>query len=313
MKKKTLIILFLIVAVILCLIPIKRQKTIPIQAQYFLVFQQLIKPENWKNWQPNLVQFSKINPAQIKITKVDKGFIISAPQIILNVDNTEGFGFTITKKIGGKNSMEHLIALPNNLNRTTSILQVQKQNIFQLIYHFFDQKNGKSDAFGLKNYMEDARLYYGFDIKKTTVTDSNVVVIKRVVPTQNRLAEIKKIQFELSNFIKKQGLKKVQPVIADIRNVGQDSLRMMVGIPINQQTSSLGKIQFMHLPTHGRMLTGLFTGRYGNRQKLYLAMKNYISDHNLASPEDPYEKYLDNKIPLNDSSLVRLQVNFPIY
>jgi effector-binding domain-containing protein len=102
-------------------------------------------------------------------------------------------------------------------------------------------------------------------------------------------------------------------VIADIRPAGKDSLRMMIGLPVNKPAVSAQNVIFMQLPAHGRMLVGYYTGKYGGRDKLYLAMKTYLTDHHLASPEDPYEKYLDDKIPANDSSLVHLQVNFPIY
>ena len=311
--KKKLILILLVLAVLLCIVPFQQQKTVKINAQYFITYQQLAKPENWKNWQPGLFKACKKNPAQVQIIKHDKTFTILALEMVFNIDHSAGFAFKVDQKNGGKNSTYTCIVLPDNIHRTTLITVIKSSNLFQRAYAYLSKGQTTTDIDYLKNYLEDARLYYGFDIRKTTVTDSNVVVIKKLVATGDKLIEIAKIELELKEFIKKQGLKEVQPVIADIRKSGPDSVRIMIGLPVDRQTVSAGKVVFMHLPPHGRMLTGLYTGKYGGKQKLYEAMNSYLTDHSLASPEDPYEKYLDNKIPASDTSFVHLQVNFPIY
>lgn len=313
MKKKVVISLLVLVVLSLCFIPFRQQKTVNIQAQYFITLQQLLKPENWQNWQPDVYKAWKKDSTQVKISKSNKIFTITVPGIIFNIDHTGGFALKIDKKINGKNSTYTCIVLPNNLKGTTFIKVVKRSSLVQLLSNYLSKKPTDPDMAALKNYLEDAKLYYGFDIKKTTVTDSNVVVIKKLVAATNRLDEIAEIRLNLQEFIKKNQLKEVQPVIADIRKSGLDSLRLMIGIPIDRQTVSKGKVIFMHLPSHGRMLTGLYTGKYIGREKLYQAMRSYLTDHNFSTPEDPYEKYLDNKIPASDSSFVHLQVNFPIF
>jgi effector-binding domain-containing protein len=313
MKKNVIISLLVLVVLVIFFFPYKQQKTVHIHANYFIAFQQLQKPENWKNWQPNLYNAWKKDSSQVKITKKSKGFSFEAPGIAFNVNTAEGFAFKVDKKNGGKNSTYTYVAIPDNHDGSALILVIKRSNLFESVYNFFSKNLNKSDILYLKNYLEDARLYYGFDIKSTTVTDSNIVVIKKVVAAKNKLNEIAQIQLALKDFIQKHQLKAVQPVIADIRDATADSVRIMIGIPVDKQTVSAGKVKFMHIPEHGKMLTGTYTGKYSGRQRLYVAMKSYLTDHNLATPEDPYEKYLDNKIPVNDTSVVRLQVNFPIY
>lgn len=313
MKKKTFIALLILVLIVAGIIPFKQQKTVSIQAQYFIVLQQLFKPKNWKNWQPELKQAWKKDSSQVKINQTTKASAITAPGITFKITNSSGFASVVNKNLYGKNSTYNFIAIPSSRIGISLVIVNQKINLFRLLYNALFRIKTNTDIHFLKNYLEDARLYYGFDIRKTTVTDSNVVVEKKVIAAEKKGFEIAQIKQELNLFIRQHGLKIVQPVIADIRNAGHGSLRVMIGLPVDRQTVSAGKIEFMHLPPHGRMLTGIYTGRYGGRQKLYLAMKTYISDHNLSSPEDPYEKYLDNKIPESDSSFVHLQVNFPIY
>ncbi|MGI4020982.1 MAG: hypothetical protein ACRYFA_05710 [Janthinobacterium lividum] len=314
--KKILVFIVLILAVALvCLIPFKQQKMINIKVQYFIALQQLLQPENWRKWQPEIKQAWEKDSVQVKLTKnkLKKTFTYAAPKILLLVNNEQGFAFNILKDIYGKVNSYTYIAIPKLIDNTANIIVVTRTSIVKLLYEFFINNSTQTDIISLKNYLEDPRQYYGFDIRRTMVTDSNIVVEKKRILVKNKSLEIAQTEQDLKAYIQQQNLKIVQPVIADIRNIGQDSLRLMIGLPINKQTVSGGKIQFMHQPPHGHMLIGFYNGRYGGRQKLYLAMKTYIADHNLSSPEDAYEKYLDNKIPVSDTSWVRLQVNFPIF
>ncbi|MGI4803122.1 MAG: hypothetical protein ACRYFL_00010 [Janthinobacterium lividum] len=310
--KKILVFITLILAfVLVCFLPFKQQKAVNIKVQYFITLQQLLQPENWKKWQPQVKQAWEKDSAQVKISKRNTVFTIQIPGSAITF-TAHGFDFYVDKNSIWKNSSYRMIAIPVLKDGTAMVHIEQKKTLLNRLFEFFGQKPS-NDIEQLKQYLENTRLYYGFDIRRTTVTDSNIVVEKKTVLLQNKALEIAQTEQDLKDFIRQKDLKIVQPIVADIREAGKDSLRIMIGLPVNKQAISAGKIKFMHLPSHGRMLTGLYYGKYSGRQKLYLAMKTYITDHHLASPEDPYEKYLDNKIPVSDTSFVHLQVNFPIY
>lgn len=301
----------MLIIVLIVLISFKQQKTIHIKVQYFIALQQLLQPENWKKWQPDVKKAFQQDPAEVKISKRNLVFTIQIPGSTINL-KPQGFAFDVDKNSTWKNSRYQLIAVPILKDGTAQITINQKTNLWNRLLDLLGRRP-INDIDQLKAFLEDPRRYYGFDIRRTMVADSNIVVEKKRILIKNKASEIAQTEQDLKAYIQQQNLKVVQPVIADIRNIGQDSLRLMIGLPINKQTVSAGKIQFMHQPPHGHMLTGFYNGKYGGRQKLYLAMKTYIADHNLSSPEDAYEKYLDNKIPVSDTSWVRLQVNFPIF
>jgi effector-binding domain-containing protein len=314
MKKKVILLSILIAVCAICFIPFTHQKTILIKASFFNVYLQMAKADNWKKWQPDISAALKKNPTQVKISKHSSGFGISTPNVTLNIKNVDGVVFNTEKTIDGKSIKYSYILLPGSAEGNTIAKTGQKTNLIKLLIGVFDDTDKNHDMDGLKNFMEDSRSYYGFEIKQTMVSDINIIVEKKTVPVKNKISGIIKIRQELDEFIKLNHLKAVQPVIADIRTNDPDSVRIMIGMPINKPVAAASdKIQFMHEPEHGKILIGLYKGRYGDRQKLYTAMKNYITDHYLASPEDPYEKYLDNKIPFSDTAFVNLQVNFPIY
>lgn len=311
MKKTISIALPLIVFLIAFFVPFNQHKTLIIKTQYFIILQQLLQPNNWKRWQPDVKQAWQKDSSTVKITQYHNDFIIRFPGSVLKFKVTDS-GFSIDKNSNGKNSISNFRIIPATQNGTAIATVFQKTSFSKLFFNFLGY-HAENDVDVLKKFLEDTHQLYGFDIRRTTVTDSNVVVEKRLVSIKNKVLEIAQTKQDLKEFITQHQLKIVQPVIADIRPAGKDSVRIMIGLPVDKQTVSVGKVKFMQLPPHGRMLTGLYTGRYSGRQKLYLAMKTYMADHNLSSPEDAYEKYLDNKIPLNDTSFVRLQVNFPIY
>ncbi|MGI4805053.1 MAG: hypothetical protein ACRYFL_09800 [Janthinobacterium lividum] len=311
MKKISFLILLLLAFLLICFIPIQQHKTLNINAQFFITMQQLLQPANWEKWQPEVKKAWQKDPVQVKISKHNTVFSIQIPGSIITF-SAQGFTFYVDKNSSWHNSRYQFVMIPVLKDGTAMLTINQKTNLWNRLLDLLSQKP-ENDLDQLKAFLEDPRQYYGFDIRRTTVTDSNVVVEKRRVSIQNKALEIAGTEQDLKVYVHQQNLKIVQPIIADIRAIGKDSLRIMIGLPVDKQTVSAGKIEFMHLPSHGRMLTGLYNGKYGGRQKLYLAMKTYIADHNLSSPEDAYEKYLDNKIPVSDTSWVRLQVNFPIF
>lgn len=316
MSKKAII--YLLAAVILtgiCFIPFNHRQTVHIQASFLNTFQQTSKPDNWKKWQPELMAAmkQKQNPNAIKIINTTSGFSISAGNTQLNVHKIDGLSYAVDKLIAGKSSSYTFLPIPDTHNDSSLVIVSQKINLIHFLFDTFKSTPAGADMLQLKSYMEDAYRYYGFDIRRGTVIDSNVVVEKRVVAARNKQAAVAQVQQELHAFILQHHLRMVQPIIADIRQSGNDSVRLMIGLPVNERITSVGNIQFMHLPRRGHMLSGIYIGLYSGREKLYSAMRSYMTDYNLASPEDPYEKYLDNKIPASDTSYVHLQVNFPIY
>ena len=273
----------------------------------------MANPENWLQWQNNLHNALQKDSTLTKISKYKKAFIIAAPVVHFQVDNSLGFVFGVNKTINDLTTNYAAIVVPNTINNSAVINIKTKRSAFRRIYLYFKQNNDTTDIGYLKHYMESPETYYGFRIVKTTVTDSNVVVIKKLVPLAKKQLTINQSITSLKKFLQKNQLKQVQPVIADIRAPEHDSVRIMIGLPINKTATSAGEVSFMHLPTHGHMLVGFYNGPYSGRKNLYAAMKQYVSDHHFSAPEDPYEKYLDNKIPATDTSTVRLQVNFPIF
>ena len=183
--------------------------------------------------------------------------------------------------------------------------------MFSWLYEIVTQKQNDIDA--LKAYMYNTKAFYGVTIFRGKVIDSNILVQKKIVPVEAKNDEVIKAQQQLRDYIKLHNIRQEQPVMTDIRNVSKDSALVMIGIPIIGRGQTYGDIKFMHLPRNGNMLSAYYKGPYAGRQKVYQALKTYLADRSMASPEVPYEKFLDNKIPLTDTAMVNMQINIPIF
>jgi len=87
---------------------------------------------------------------------------------------------------------------------------------------------------------------------------------------------------------------------------------MMAGIPVNKTVPSNPDIQFVKMPK-GRMLVGEYEGIYSKKASLSNAMEKYIRDHMMVGVAVPYEKYLNDSIPANDTSIVKLKMYYPVF
>lgn len=310
MSKKTYLPIIFLLIIACGFIPFNYERNVGIDYTYLLVFKQL-KAGNWKKWQPQLAAVYTKDSTLIKVEQNSNGFSIKAPGILVEGQTNDGFKYRLVKTINSEQSSYSYVAVPQSNSGKCSIIIGKKGNMYNWLYEALTNK--KTDFDALKSYMYDTKAFYGISIFSGKVIDSNILVQKKIVPVAAKNAEVIKVQQELKDYIKLHNIRQEQPVMADIRNVSKDSALVMIGIPIVGRGKTDGKFIFMHLPRNGNMLSAYYKGLYGGRQKVYQALKNYLSDRSMSSPEVPYEKFLNNKIPASDTALVNMQINIPIF
>jgi len=114
----------------------------------------------------------------------------------------------------------------------------------------------------------------------------------------------------INEFIKEQGL--IQTNFSSVSYLSNgDSMRLILGIPVNKFVQHSGEIKCVNIPK-GRMLTGTYTGRFDERQKIYDAFKKYLRDHSMENVGATFESYYNNKLPSSDSDVVNFKFYYPI-
>jgi effector-binding domain-containing protein len=314
MKKIVISLSLVLILFAICFLPFTEQKTIITKAPFFNVYQQLEKPGNWKKWRNDLHQLQVADSTKISEKKTSDGFKVAYNGLEIDVNPVNGYSFKINETNKNKTFEYSYTVVPQKQQDETLIILKQKTSILR---HLLNKSNGESFSqthiTDFKHFMESVSLYYGYDIVKVKVIDTEIVVLRKTVLAKNKFKEASKSISILKDYINSKGLKQTQPFIAQFFSKYNDSLQLNIGIPINKKTFTKKPIAFMEMPNTANIYIIKFHGKFMDRPKVYAAAQQYFNDKHITVPILPFETYLDNKIPKNDTDQVNIQINFPTF
>lgn len=307
MKRCIIVLLLLLAAFAGGFIPVTKSENFKIGVSYYNVYRQFISPENWLKWQPEL---TTQNASKIKIDSNKSGFVITTPSLMFGLQNT-GLGYFIVSRTRDHTTYNYNVLLtPENTTNKTLGLITRKTNVFGWIKSFITNDVDQSSIAGLKKYMEDTRLYYGFLIKKERTPAKLIAVKKGTFVNSGLLRGGNTMLNQLNVFISKNNLNIVAHVQMQYVSIKKDSTQIMLGFPVDKKIIPANGFAFMTMPK-GRILVGYFRDRYKNRDKLYDAMRQYMTDNYIRPLIQPFERFDNNKLPANDSEVVNMQLVIP--
>jgi effector-binding domain-containing protein len=305
--------LIAITLIIIFSIPVTQTNEILLEANFYNVLEQLNYPSNWIKWQPSLQQVFYKGSAvgRIKDDTARRYFSIEIPEQSYYVKKTIPLTFEVEDKTKKALSVYRITVVSTRLPNKTNMVISRRISLF----NYFFSSNKKIAAYGtaynLKAFLENPSKYYGYPLRIESVVDTTVVVTKKTVSAKNRLQQLSGMYKDLAAFIYANDLTVLQPRIASMKMISNDSTVIMAGIPVNKAIRANGYIECLKMPK-GRMLVGEYEGVYSKRASLLNAMEKYIRDHMMVSVAVPYEKYLNDSIPATDTSSVKLKMYYPI-
>lgn len=314
-KRIALITCTLLLAVLIAgyfiIIPV--EKSVVIHAPMFNTTAELRKPAEWIKWHPTLTAACiDSNICSTVFDSSTNAFGIKSPQATINVSN-RGPIFNVTET-GDNNSSYVYTIIPSIKDDSTSILIEAKQSLLQALFTGFSSKCYAAAAIdSLKSFMETPAKYYGFNIQLKPVLDSDVVTTTRKVIAANQFAALHDMLTDVTNYIIANHLTKTAPIMVHYQQKNNDSLDLMMGIPVNKSSAPAGNVSCMRLTPNGRMVTTYYKGSFSGRAAVYKAHQRYISDHFLRPAAVGFEKYLNNSMPVNDSSQVEILLCSPVF
>jgi effector-binding domain-containing protein len=308
MKKWILAALLLLI--IIGFIPITTTTDLKINASFFNVYQQLSSPKNWLRWQPDL----KINDpkSNVKIDSTKAGFCITEPSITFNVIK-EGFGgFNVTRTNRDNTDISKCFIFQEAKTNKTIAVTTLKTTLGNYVCSIVFHSDQQTLLAGLKNYMEDPALYYGFVIKKELTPEKLLAVRKATILKQDLYRRGNMIQSALNDFAVHNDLKVLDHLQLQYVPQEGDSIQVMLGLPVNKKAAIGENIEYMNMPS-GKILVGYFKGEYKDSKKLYTAMRRFMSDNYINPIILPFEKFPNDKLPGNDHDKVDMQVVIPYF
>jgi effector-binding domain-containing protein len=312
MKKKVIFFLLLLVTLASFFIPVTQQKTIVIKSPFLRVFSLLTRPENWERWRPDLSKNILADSSKIAIHKDSNFFSITYDPIKIDV-KLQGNTFAIDDKEGDKTASYsyEVVPVPDKRPGQTLVAVEKTTSAFKyLVGRFSADPFSDTHASDLKKFMETDSLLYGFRVFKTKVPETFLVVVQNKVLKNAEFTEAARLLATLQQYVKTHNVRKIQPLIAQFSPTQKDTVQVRVGFYIDKEIKSDKVVTFNRMPKGGPLYAVRFSGKFNKRQQAYNALSDYYADHLYQSAIQPFEMYLDNKLPVSDTSHVKIQVNF---
>jgi hypothetical protein len=151
-----------------------------------------------------------------------------------------------------------------------------------LLAHWLDRGKLEEKAVesleNLKTFMEDTRLFYGYEIEQTTVTDTAYIFKSSIVPLTDKIM-----------------------------------LFASIGVANEVKVTPGAPIQYKRMPLGKNLLMATYQGPLNQVSKVFYAMENFKADHKLSSMAIPYFKFISDGIDFADDQVVQLKVYYPIF
>jgi len=312
MIKKILLFMLLAAVIAVCFIPVTLQKTTTIHSPFLSIYSRLTNPLNWVHSRPDLRKASLTDSDKIAVQKDSSRFTIKYNGLALKVD-LKGNSFDVGEDEHGKttNYSYTMVPVPDKLLDKTSITIREDKTVMTYLIGKISQSPILEDRLrDLKSYLETDSLLYGFNIFKTGVPDSLLIVKQNEVLEKNQFIEAAKILASLQGYMKANNVEATQPVIAQFNKNAKDSVQVKVGFFINKAIKSSNGIQLNRMPKGGPLFAIKYKGEFLKRGKAVQALTQYFADHSHQLVILPFETYLDNKLPLSEKDTIKIQVNF---
>jgi len=312
MKKKGFFIFLIFIILIAGLFPFNRQVAIKVKASYFNCYQQLFSIKNWKNWNPHLSKSFKNDPVIFKGNKGLSESKISTPEGDLWVKEQSSSTLLVKQDFKDDKLDYTIILVPDEHGFAAIVITTFKTNLIKFLMSAIQTHElEKMSISNFKNYMEDVKQYYGFNIKEHFESEKMTIVKSKTIATGNVYAEVAEMQKQLRNYISIKHLKTDGSVIAQFYKKSDDSLRMIIGLPVDKEIKADNGFINMRIP-QTKVLTANFNGKYCDKQKIYAAMFRYVQDRFLHPKIAPLE-FFKNKFPTGDSDEAGFQLCYPIF
>ncbi|MFT4152761.1 hypothetical protein [Parafilimonas sp.] len=155
----------------------------------------------------------------------------------------------------------------------------------------------------LKNFIQSAKNIYGFDIRRTTLSDATLVSTKIVLPEYPSTGQVYALIDELKKYIQSQKAKEHNYPMLNVTKIKDSGYVVVVGIPTNIPLPANGNIQPKRLMMiRDKTLVTEVIGDTSMINKAWQAVSNYMQDYELSAPVISFEQLITDRKQQADST-----------
>ena len=292
------IVLSIIIAVLAiaatAFIPVTEKDFIVINAPMNNIMNSVQQVSNWKKWHPDLEH--KKDSVKIDVLTITP------------------FGILVKQTDRQKESLYSLLVKPTDASNTSSVEIRFRTNLMRLLIDELKSLGPGSlnpVLKSLREYLENPKLFYGYPMEFTKITDTLVLTTTSEAAVGNVTDSLREMFVRLRSFVHQHSIPVTDSPIAYIQRIQATRKKLMAAIPVSKRAPTSGLLEFLHMPD-GRMLTVHFNGDYRNIQNAYIAADRYINDYNLKPVALPYERYLTYPVSASDSTRMKIRIYIPV-
>lgn len=312
MKKKILLAvltfftLFLIYAIFVTRVEHKMTR---INLPYLKISEQISSTGNIAKW---YLPFDSTDSNAIRFTGNVR---IDAPDNGLIITQLTGLraGYTVTT---GKQSADiHFDLVPVSKDTTNVTLSFETTLWSKLFSRNSLMRNAEKSLENLRDYFEDTRKMYGYEIEKSEVTDTAFLFRSAIVGNNLKRVAWKELFESMIQFAKEKELGYNGTRILYFLPFGKDSVHLFASIGITNTERSRFNEKFLlkQMPYRGRLLSAYYQGSFGNVGRAINALEKYRTDNTMTSMAIPFIKLITEGFDFDDSKVIQARAFYPVY
>ncbi len=229
-------------------------------------------------------------------------------------------GNVSTKILINNNIQSEIIIIPYTLDSSAIEWQFSiatGYNPFNRLVQYQLAKNLKNTLAPLltnfQSKVQNTVNVYGFNIHRTTITDTTLISVKKVFKHYPSTEEIYLVINELKNYIEQQrGVQRNYPML-NITFLKDSNFKVMVGIPTDKPLPENSKFKEKRMiKLVNKTLCTDVSGDDITVQQALRATNDYMNDNELSSPVIPFQQLITDRIKQHDSTKWITKIFTPI-
>lgn len=284
------------------------KETIHLPFPILTVTEQFKNPSNLQKW------FSPFENS-VSVTLDSSAKKISTGEYQLQIKDQSLYSSLLISS-NKKNEKQFIFsALPDTVkNSITSLSVTYKSSYFK---KWFGQdeltKNVLSSFNNFREYIEDSKRVYGYEIRPVKVVDTLFLFERRTVQQADKRMAMKSVFENLIAFADKNNLGYTGNRIFYSLKTG-DNITLFASIGITREIAipENAAVEVKRMPFEKKLLEATYQGTFGDSYKVFAALEKFINDHYLATMGIPYQKFISDGYDFADDQVVQMKVYYPI-
>lgn len=175
--------------------------------------------------------------------------------------------------------------------------------------------NAEKSLLHLKEYFEDTKKMYGYQMEVIELTDTTFLFTSKVVANHTKKDALKSTYESLIKYAQEKDMNFTGTRIFYTSPFGNDSTHLFLGVGISNTSNALltGDYTLKKMPYKGHLLSAFYQGSFGNVNKVLEAMERFKADNEMTTMAIPFVKLLTENADFDDSQVIQARAYYPVF